>query len=63
MCIGMLGYISCCLCRLSIYVCVCVCVMCTGGMGIGATVSNTLRHPDFLKSPAKAASYVWEKSG
>lgn len=34
-----------------------------GGMGIGATVSHTLKQPQFLEDPHGAARTIWEKSG
>ena len=41
-----------------------VCTHCdAGGMGIGMTVSGTLRHPKFLEEPATAAQQIWEQSG
>ncbi len=46
--------------RLHVFMCVCVFA---GAIGIGTTVGNTLKHPDFLKNPAMEASCVWERSG
>ena len=34
-----------------------------GGMGIGSTVSQTLKQPQFLEDPHGAARTIWEKTG
>ena len=38
-------------------------VISAGGMGIGMTVSRTLKHAKFLTDPVGAAQNIWEDSG